>query len=233
MIYVVSDLHGCYEKYIKLLEIINLTAEDKLYILGDIIDRGDSGIKILLDIMKRKNVIPMLGNHEHVAYMVLSRLNVEVTEDNFDTQIDFNTMRLYNSWVSENGGYNTLMEFEQLHHIKRKKVLEYISDFTVYEELNVNGQDYILVHAGLGNFSKDKSLDEYTLDELLWERMDYNKQYYDDKILVSGHTPTCYIDNEYMGKIYKGNNHIAIDCAAVFGGRLGCICLDTGEEFYV
>ena len=34
-------------------------------------------------------------------------------------------------------------------------------------------------------------------------------------------------------RIYKKNNHIAIDCGAVYGNRLGCICLDTMEEFYV
>lgn len=37
----------------------------------------------------------------------------------------------------------------------------------------------------------------------------------------------------YKGRIYKNNNHIAIDCGAVFGGRLGCLCLDTMKEFYV
>ena len=26
---------------------------------------------------------------------------------------------------------------------------------------------------------------------------------------------------------------VAIDCGAVYGGRLGCICLDTMEEYYV
>lgn len=40
---------------------------------------------------------------------------------------------------------------------------------------------------------------------------------------------------EYLtkGKIWMGNNHIAIDCGAVFLGTLGCLCLDTFEEFYV
>lgn len=33
--------------------------------------------------------------------------------------------------------------------------------------------------------------------------------------------------------VHKKNNHIAIDCGASFGGKLGCICLDTLEEYYV
>ena len=50
MIYVMSDLHGCYDKYIAMLEKINLKYDDTLYILGDVIDRGPDRVKILLDI---------------------------------------------------------------------------------------------------------------------------------------------------------------------------------------
>ena len=82
MIYVMSDLHGCYDKYINMLEKINFKYDDTLYILGDVIDRGDDGIKILSDMMKRHNIVTLLGNHEYMAYKVLSRLNVEITEEN-------------------------------------------------------------------------------------------------------------------------------------------------------
>ena len=56
VIYAVSDLHGCYDKYIKLLERLKMTSDDSLYILGDIVDRGSDGMKILLGLIKRKNV---------------------------------------------------------------------------------------------------------------------------------------------------------------------------------
>ena len=48
-VYAMSDLHGCYERYIKMLDEINLCDDDTLYILGDVVDRGDGGIKILQD----------------------------------------------------------------------------------------------------------------------------------------------------------------------------------------
>ena len=47
MIYVVSDIHGQYEKLVKLLEVINLNSTDELYILGDIIDRGPEIVKVV------------------------------------------------------------------------------------------------------------------------------------------------------------------------------------------
>lgn len=40
MIYVVSDIHGCYDKYQELLKKLNLGPDDTLYVLGDVIDRG-------------------------------------------------------------------------------------------------------------------------------------------------------------------------------------------------
>ena len=61
VIYAVSDLHGCYDKYIKLLERLKMTADDSLYILGDIVDRGSDGMKILLDLIKKKMYFPAEG----------------------------------------------------------------------------------------------------------------------------------------------------------------------------
>lgn len=47
MIYVCSDIHGNYEKYRALIEKISLRDEDTLYVLGDVIDRGPEGVRIL------------------------------------------------------------------------------------------------------------------------------------------------------------------------------------------
>ena len=52
MTYVMSDLHGCYDKYRQMLEQIGFGDDDTLYILGDVIDRGEGGIDILLDMME-------------------------------------------------------------------------------------------------------------------------------------------------------------------------------------
>ena len=47
MTYVMSDIHGQYEKYAQMLEKISFSDEDTLYILGDVLDRGDHSMKIL------------------------------------------------------------------------------------------------------------------------------------------------------------------------------------------
>ena len=62
VIYAVSDLHGCYDKYIKLLERLNMTSDDSLYILGDIVDGGSDGMKIFYWISsKEKMYFPAEG----------------------------------------------------------------------------------------------------------------------------------------------------------------------------
>lgn len=41
--YVVSDLHGQYRIFLKLLEMVDFSENDQLYMLGDAIDRGPEG----------------------------------------------------------------------------------------------------------------------------------------------------------------------------------------------
>lgn len=232
MIYVMSDLHGCYDKYLQMLEKIKLNSEDTLYILGDIVDRGDDGVKILLDMMKRPNVVPMLGNHEYMAYSVLKKFNVEITAYNYNSQLDAEAIQMYENWMF-NGGIPTCHAFSKLDIPARDSVLEYLGEFELYEEIEVNGNKFVLVHGGLVGFEEDKELSEYDIHDVIWGRCDYARQYYEDKYLVTGHTPTYNIDENYRGKIYRQNNHIAIDCGVIFGETLSCICLDTMEEVYI
>ena len=61
--YVCSDIHGQYDLYKTMLNEINFTSEDHFYILGDMIDRGEDGIRVLQDVASRPNVTCLLGNH--------------------------------------------------------------------------------------------------------------------------------------------------------------------------
>lgn len=72
-------------------------------------------------------------------------------------------------------------------------------------------------------------------DLTFWHRTDYSTDYFPDRYVITGHTPTQMIKgNLKPGYIYKRGRQIGIDCGACFkGGRLATLCLDTGEEFYV
>lgn len=230
--YVISDIHGRYDKFTEMLDIIDLKDDDTLYILGDVLDRGPEPIKVILKIMEMPNVIMLRGNHEEMAMKCLPTLVEELTESMISSLNDI-FINDFMIWTT-NGNQPTLDGFYVLDKDTKNKVLEYIGSTILYKSLTVGGNEYLLVHAGLGNFSPDKLMEEYTVNELVWDRADYEKQYFDDKFLVTGHTPTQTIDCcENPGYIYRSKNHIAIDCGACFKtGRLAAICLDTGEEFY-
>ena len=70
-VYVMSDIHGQYDMFMNLMEQINLKAKDKLYILGDVIDRGTESMNVLFEMMKHPNIIPLIGNHELMAIKCL------------------------------------------------------------------------------------------------------------------------------------------------------------------
>lgn len=232
MTYLMSDIHGHYAKYLKMLEEIHFTDRDDLYILGDVVDRGPEPMAILRDMSLRINVFPVLGNHDWTARVILSRLNVEVTEDNAESQITKDFLDAVRLWLTDGGG-TTLKDFRKLSPDAREDVLDYLSDFAPYEEIEVNGMTYVLVHAGLNHFRPDKPLEDYDELDLIDGRVDYGRRYLEDKILVTGHTPTLHINPASEGKIWRGNGHIALDCGAGFGLPLGCLRLEDGEEFYV
>ena len=48
MIYVTSDLHGYpFEEFQKLLDTVGFSDADLLFVLGDVIDRGEDGVRTL------------------------------------------------------------------------------------------------------------------------------------------------------------------------------------------
>lgn len=225
MTYVMSDIHGCYEEYMDMIAKINLKDTDSLYILGDIIDCGENPIKVLQDMSMRVNVFPIFGDHEYTAYE-----NMKMLVESADS-LDAETLEALTDWV-QNGGQSTINEFMQLEQEEKEGILEYLEEFSMYETVEVEGKKYILVHAGLRDFDPEKDLDEYEPEDLLFDEADYSKKYFKDTYLVTGHTPTFRIDEESRGVIYKNKNHIAIDCGAEYGEGLGCICLETGKEYY-
>ena len=192
--YVVSDIHGMYNKFMELLDKISFSKEDKLYVLGDMVDRGPQSVEVVKQIMSMENAQAIKGNHDCFA---LANHNPEI--------------------------------------YRYKEVVEFLRNLPLYIEIEINNQKYIMVHGGLGAFSKDKRMEQYSEGELVWTKSNYERKYFDDIILITGHTPTQLIEcNKKPGYIFQGNNQIAIDCGASFkGGRLAAFCLETGEEFYV
>ncbi len=225
MIYVMSDIHGCYDMYERMLKKISFSKEDVLYILGDVVDRGPNGMKILLNIGKRENVILFRGNHDHQAEILLSNL-YRLEDENCSKEL----LKVYELWLSD-GGKSTLLEYLLLSEEEQEMVHKVLRNALTSKEIEVNGKTFLLAHT-VPEVDVICDYEEWTLEDYILGEPDYEAVYFDDKYIVTGHTPTGYIDPNLAGKIWMGNHHIAIDCGAVFGYPLGCLCLDTMEEFY-
>ena len=235
MIFVTADIHGNWEKYQALLQKLPMSDPDTtLYILGDILDRGKEGCRILKDAMHQVNIIPIIGNHELTAAICLPWILKEVTDQNI-SELRGEQLTALQEWIV-NGGTTTLRELKQLKMEDREAILEYIQDMDVYAEVEAGGRSFLLTHAGLDHFAPDKPMYEYELTDFLFGRSIIEQKFHEDKYLVYGHTPTQILHKQLgeapTNDIIFYQNQIAIDCGCGFGGPLGCLCLDTMESFY-
>lgn len=230
MTYVISDLHGYrIEKLKELLEKTNFNENDYLYILGDVIDRnGDGGIGVLQWLIKQPNAELIMGNHE--AMLLACDFIFENVTDAFLEDFDEKKNRLLINYLF-NGGGVTLRNLAKLDVEARYKIVDYLRSCPLYKEVNVNGEKYILVHAGLDNFSPDKKINDYSANELLWAEPELNDEYYDYIHTVFGHTPTHLFGEQYNGKIVETRTWTCIDCGAASGNEPVLFRLDDKKEF--
>ncbi len=221
MTYVVANLHGALDKYEALLKAIKFSKQDILYVLGDTADYGADSAALLTELSMCENVYPVAGEHDFLALRMLTGFD-KMLKDGSMPAPEFAAEMT--AWAAE-GGSTTLEGFRALDSDMREGLLDYLSEFSLYEEVEAGGKEYVLVHAGICGFDAEKPLDEYEPADFF--TVPDNETYYSDRTVIVGHAPTA------SGKIERAGNLIRIDCGAKDGGSLGCLCLETGKEFYV
>jgi serine/threonine protein phosphatase 1 len=228
MTYAVANLHGCFSKFKKLLKQINFNDNDVMYVVGDIVDYGEEPIELLCDLSMRYNVIPILGECDFRAFEMLTELDKMLGGASPDPEV----IGKMTEWIQE-GGAKTMEGFKALDEDMKEGVLEYLEDMSLYEEVEVRGKKYLLVHAGIADYSAESDLDDYMPEDFIYESVDPDYQLIDGVTLVVGHKPTYEIEGAERGKIYHGEGSIFLDCGAAYDEPLGCICLETGKEYYI
>ena len=227
MTYVMSDIHGAYEQFLSLLSQINLGEDDILYIAGDLVDYGEKGMELVGDLSVRLNVYPVAGDHDYTAARMLhgfdKLLRAAEAGENADPDPDY--IAEMSAWVRD-GGQPTLDGFRTLNSDEREGVLDYLGDLPLFEEFTVNGTDYLMVHAGIAGYRKGTDPDDYSPEDFFSEVPDAEYPLVEGKTLLVGHVRTK------SGKIERGVGSILLDCGAETGGKLGCLRLEDGKEFY-
>jgi len=206
-IFVVGDIHGCFDKLCALMDKIPLNdKQDQLIFIGDYIDRGSSSfdvVKYLIDLKKRvPGTIFIKGNHEDMLQNYLDG------SDRFTYQL--------------NGGQQTLDEY--LNRSDNKDAFPIPSehlDFINSLQLYYQTDDYIFVHAGLREKVPLESQDKM---DLLWIRDEFiHSDFNFGKRVIFGHTP-------FKEPLLQANK-IGIDTGAVYGNLLTCVQLPEMEFF--
>ncbi|MEI8089858.1 MAG: metallophosphoesterase [Opitutaceae bacterium] len=81
----IGDIHGCHEEFAELLSLLELKADDRLVLLGDLVNRGPDSHRVI-ELARAHRAISLLGNHE------LRLLNYRRTRDlNYAKEHDLET----------------------------------------------------------------------------------------------------------------------------------------------
>lgn len=211
-VFAIGDIHGCSKTFKRLLlEKIQIRKSDKIYCIGDYVDRGKDSkgvIDFIINLRKQGYQIHTLrGNHEQMM---------------LDAPLSEIKMK---HWL-KNGGAETMKSFrlKSLNEIAP----EYLS-FLKRTKFYIKTKKFIFVHAGL-NFSKSNLFEDK--DAMLWLRdFPSNQPVLDSQILIHGHTPksldiilsqhgNCF--NIDGGCVFKQHSHL---------GKL--VALNLGENKYI
>lgn len=213
MHYCISDVHGEYAMYLEMLKMIHFSDDDTLFFIGDAADRGPFGVDVWKDIMERKNVVFIRGNHEQMC------LDVFRPKRKAPHSLDL--------WMY-NGGKSTLEGMESLDSSQRDAILDYLQGTPLDYTTAVNGRTYYFVH-GLPGVSKQKKL---------WDRLtERSRSYRKGTTVVVGHTPTFFLTNHFGPmQIWHGKGIIDIDCGCGYNNQdsqLACLRLEDMQDWYI
>lgn len=227
MTYCISDIHGEFGLFVRLLDKIGFSDSDRLLVLGDMIDKGDESVRLLRLLRAMPNAECIIGNHE---YGMIKRFLYYKRSGYTEREI---VSELQNDFKKTDGA----LDYE---------LVEWVYSLPSY----IEEDDFICVHAGI---TLGPSFEPYPLSEVPLEQLVYDRSFKERNVVVNGgkcvffgHTPTwhlcgaphiifypreCVSDAE--PKSIKNYYKIHLDTGVYETGVLGIVCVDTCEAFYI
>lgn len=205
---VIGDVHGHYQSLETLLASLELRTQDRVYFLGDLIDRGPQSAEVV-DLVMRQGYGCVLGNHEAMMLDVI-RYGAAAAE-------------LLEAWLYS-GGQNTLRSYQ---NAIPQRHLTWLQERPLYLDLG----DYWLVHAGV---DPSLPLEQQNVEICCWIRDEFHSStqpYFPHKTIVTGHTITFTLPDIPPGKVAQGIGWIDID-TGVYHRRSGWLtALDLDRQW--
>lgn len=227
MTYCISDIHGEYDLFMRLLDKIKYSNSDRLIVCGDLIDKGVSSVRLAKTILDLPNSYCIMGNHEYMFFKFYrSRMHSAI--------LDFDAILWHlQQYFSEDGN---LLDWDTV-------------DMLVNLPYYMEEKDFVCVHAGvpMDDGGRLLPLDEVSPEEFVHDRRfkDPTVLPKDSKCVLFGHTPTTYITPQpqiltYLkdGSVQDSRNisdycKVHLDTGASMNGVLSCFCVDNCQAFYI
>ena len=211
-VYAFSDIHGNYGLFCQIKNF--LKPDDICYVLGDVIDRGTEGYRILKEILADTRFKMLRGNHEDMFI----KTSKDVLNKDFD------------DWFSEakdlwymNGGQPTYRawKFDNFNI----DIIKYLKSLPLHFQY----KNYYMSHSGY-YVDPQSSISKELMHRLLWDRghiYSTKPNTPDDIIIIHGHTPT----RDRVPIFYNNNGtlKIDIDCGTALTHKIYLFNLDTQE----
>ena len=258
--YVIADVHGCYSEFIELLRKVRFSENDRLIVAGDIIDRGRESYAMLQWMEKKfDNVDFVMGNHDRMFVESVAKL-ADFSKVTANVKEAYKEVKMYDPNFDR---YKTIRDLIRDHGVGLATLIKWakiVKNFPYTIDLNINGRDYIVVHAGYmeeGDL-KDTDIDLSPIIASMEKPLSEQKYFYlwareealvvggkENTTIIAGHTPTI-ADSVFFtgGTVFKYENKeknsliYDIDCGCVFkdkipGANLACIRLEDEQVFYL
>ena len=198
---IIGDIHGCYNTLLSLFKHLNVI--NKIYTVGDLIDRGKYS-KDVIQFCIDKNIKPVMGNHEDMMLKA-----IDSSDKFFGLMSDDAELYYYNGGRETQYSYISSRLFSNFKKFKQEiKALGHL-DFIKNLPLKYEFAKVVISHAGIIEGGDEVSI--------IWNR---KTPAYVEKLQIFGHTPL-------KEMVYRNNYYSNIDTGCVYENKLTAVIVDT------
>lgn len=162
-IFVVGDVHGCFNTLQELLKKWDSDTEQLIFV-GDLIDRGNFSpetVQLVKRLVKEHDAVCVMGNHEYAC--------IKAILENNETD-----------WFKGMGA-NVIAQYKKA-GMRIKNDAKWMQDLPLIWQ----NEKFVISHAGISKFAENP-LDVKDKDSVIWTRNELKNL--DGKIQIHGHTP--------------------------------------------
>lgn len=225
-LFIIGDLHGCYDLYLKGKNYLGIRDTDVVVSLGDLTDRGKQNFKCVVEFCRKENRYALCGNHEDM--MIKGLLEGD--------------RRYYECWY-QNGGHTVLAECDEEGSTLLATMVE---DNPVVLVVNYRGMKLGFIHGGypssfeylpltdIPHLRMSKAKEAIFAEALMWDRDMVECAKEGMKLPVVMGVDYVFHGHSYVKEPLINANRVYMDTGSVFNNNLTFAYFDAdgGLQFY-